>query len=788
MPWATAIRLLDARAQSDDDALTRIVATILFLAGATTAVGYAFFAQAGAGRVLYLATAAGFAALAAVCSSSRGRPGWITAAGLTAIAMISGLLAVPDPAATVPLFLLWPMVALAYFRRPLVLVGAVAFAAVVLVPTLVLGATIESRIVYLGALTTASIIGVLVGVMRRGQLQLQRRLEDASRTDPLTGLLNRRAFAPAMAEVVDRATRADEPLSLGVVILDLDHFKRYNDAHGHLEGDDALRRLSRILETAAGKDGLVCRHGGEEFVVLVPGGTTAGEAFAARVASDLAAEPVADALRLSVSCGIVDLEQGEAALQHRATIAPHFGEPTPTALTPPVLIALADDALYAAKHAGRARTARWADGRIAVGDPSAAPQPAPQFARPDTALRVAEVRGDDTPGLQAADSRSPSSRAGEPEPSLRRAASRRELARSLRDPRDVLIKKVAVAMFACGSLNCIAALALVDYTPFTHAWQVVITAVLILTTAVAAIVPSGPRMIQIASLWGVVIVAATVATVAPVLSAPLFSVWAVALGAYFGSRRFISVLVAWAGVWLGGALVLLPADAPKVVMWAGMMVNVALVALVIAVLRDHEARLHRRLEEAADVDPLTGLLNRRAFDVELGRALGSGEPLTVVMVDADHFKAYNDTFGHLAGDRALQTLAAALRDAARGTGFVCRFGGEEFAVALPRADVLAARAYVDAVSRGLPDRFGDAARAVTVSAGIAMAAGAEERIEAVLARADGALYLAKAGGRARAAWPSRDGAGIVVGGPSPTHPLDALGTAIRDGSPDRARA
>ena len=95
---------------------------------------------------------------------------------------------------------------------------------------------------------------------------------------------------------------------------------------------------------------------------------------------------------------------------------------------------------------------------------------------------------------------------------------------------------------------------------------------------------------------------------------------------------------------------------------------------------------------------------------------------------------------------------------------------------------------MEAVAGGLPGRFDDASQAVTLSAGIALAEGRDELSGALLARADSALSLAKAGGRGRAAWLGCDGQDIVVGGPSTAHPLHALDSAPRDQDGDRARA
>lgn len=166
--------------------------------------------------------------------------------------------------------------------------------------------------------------------------------------------------------------------------------------------------------------------------------------------------------------------------------------------------------------------------------------------------------------------------------------------------------------------------------------------------------------------------------------------------------------------------------------------------------------LNVALREQAMRDPLTGLLNRRAFHDavarDVARARRGGAPLAVIMIDVDHFKRVNDDHGHEAGDRALVALAAILRDGVRASDLACRFGGEEFVVALPGMPVDLAAARADAwreafAAAGLVGAGGAALR-VTLSAGVA-ALGADASIDAALRRADEALYAAKRDGRDR---------------------------------------
>ena len=152
-----------------------------------------------------------------------------------------------------------------------------------------------------------------------------------------------------------------------------------------------------------------------------------------------------------------------------------------------------------------------------------------------------------------------------------------------------------------------------------------------------------------------------------------------------------------------------------------------------------------RLEAVARTDDLTGLPNRRAWQEQLPRevmrAMGSHEPLCVVMLDLDHFKRYNDRLGHQAGDRLLKQVAGAWGTELRPTDTLARYGGEEFALALPGADMDEALDVVERLRERTPEdqRF---------SAGVASWNGVESARE-LLGRADAALYEAKRNGRDR---------------------------------------
>lgn len=166
-------------------------------------------------------------------------------------------------------------------------------------------------------------------------------------------------------------------------------------------------------------------------------------------------------------------------------------------------------------------------------------------------------------------------------------------------------------------------------------------------------------------------------------------------------------------------------------------------------LRGRAARLHRR----AELDAFTGVAHHAHILQVLKREIAArGErPVSIVMVDLDRFKAINDTYGHPAGDKALQAVAARLRAVARRDDVVGRYGGDEFVVVLKHASLATARRIAERLREGVGRAavdIGGRRMHVTLSAGVAATANGEDA-ESLLARADAALYQAKHAGRNR---------------------------------------
>jgi diguanylate cyclase (GGDEF)-like protein len=166
--------------------------------------------------------------------------------------------------------------------------------------------------------------------------------------------------------------------------------------------------------------------------------------------------------------------------------------------------------------------------------------------------------------------------------------------------------------------------------------------------------------------------------------------------------------------------------------------------------------LHERLQEQALRDPLTGLYNRRYLDEffvrELCRAQREKTPLSLALIDLDHFKRINDRYGHLDGDDVLKAAAQHLQESLRGSDAVFRIGGEEFLVILPGAHKLEAYQRLEGICRRLAERpvtTRGGHRHVTLSAGLACWPEHGQALDALMQAADAALYEAKRSGRNR---------------------------------------
>jgi diguanylate cyclase len=157
-------------------------------------------------------------------------------------------------------------------------------------------------------------------------------------------------------------------------------------------------------------------------------------------------------------------------------------------------------------------------------------------------------------------------------------------------------------------------------------------------------------------------------------------------------------------------------------------------------------------------DPLTGLGNRKYFDrsIEMAvqNALASGEPLSLLMFDIDHFKSFNDSYGHLTGDQVLRLVGMSLKQTIKGQDITARYGGEEFVVVLPNTALRQALTVADHIRRAIMSKelkkksTGEILGRVTISVGVSMLK-PEDDTDSLIERADACLYAAKRNGRNR---------------------------------------
>ncbi len=284
-------------------------------------------------------------------------------------------------------------------------------------------------------------------------------------------------------------------------------------------------------------------------------------------------------------------------------------------------------------------------------------------------------------------------------------------------------------------------------------------------------------LFQAGTLYSITICSILIAVARPIGASPFFYIWPVAACAYAFPRRTLYLAIAWMTITLGIALGFFAAGQQiKLIMFFSTVGCVGLIGIMTGVLRERGLALLHELERASTTDPLTGLLNRRAFNTaferEFDRATRAGMPLSVIVFDLDHFKALNDELGHAGGDAALCDFASALQDAYRGSDVVARIGGEEFATVLFNTDAQDAQRLAEAVGGRLrSDATGGGVR-LSVSAGVATLGPGAATPDDLLLLADKALYAAKDGGRDRVArWDGR----VVLGAPG--HGADAVAAA-----------
>lgn len=579
-------------------------------------------------------------------------------------------------------------------------------------------------------------LGVMITVTLPAAMirRLELRSLTSTTTDALTGALNRSALEARIVALSEQAHSL--PLRVGVVMADLDHFKRVNDELGHDAGDRVLKEVVHRIRAAVGPLTPVYRIGGEEFVVLLAG---AVEAETTRVAEQL---------RRAVASAPIEGRDVTISGGAAAGTLDHYDIQT--------VIRAADDALYEAKRGGRNRIAVGNLAQMFVlGELPSERAEAPAASEVQTGRReILPLRSgprQPTPDPQAR----PTFTGPKGNWLVRGEFERehmRELARSLNTTHRVALGAVFVALLAS--------------IPWMG-WQLLVPAAFavpgyhVAQRRVASL--RRPEYVLGAAWFGVqfaIFLGAMLATDPTPYMLTLFVPMLVGLCAVFPSRGAAILVGITSGLVILSGLIMLPSIAmgePGI--YAPFIGTIAAVAMMSSV----AGRASIDYRTQAVVDPLTGALTRGALrarlaELEAGEHVAGGN-VAVIAFDIDHFKQVNDTRGHAAGDDVLAAVGASVRSELRALEWAFRLGGDEFVIVLPgstrRALELAERLRV-AIGR---TPVGTDLR-VTASFGVAVSeAGEWFDFDAVVRQADAALYEAKRAGRDRVAVAASGGDG-----------------------------
>jgi diguanylate cyclase (GGDEF)-like protein len=317
--------------------LIRRVGASLYVVGGLTMIATLLAPSAGRPpAVAFLPVGTAFFILAAYLALARSVPDWLLlATPPLGTLLVTAIMSIEGTTSGTPFFYLWPMLVAAYFfqRRDVILNFLLICASFAVALALWVPVDDGRLIMFLDTAMAMGVVAALVFILKTHVGRLMTGMHRASTTDALTGTLNRGAFQERLNETL--ASPESHPFVLA--LLDLDHFKRVNDRHGHPAGDRALRRFCEIVQAEARMGDVLGRLGGEEFALLLNDTDLAGaHSFADRLRDTVARETAAGEVRLTVSIGL-------------AQSAPWIQADE--------LLRNADIALYSAKAAGRNRVA-----------------------------------------------------------------------------------------------------------------------------------------------------------------------------------------------------------------------------------------------------------------------------------------------------------------------------------------------------------------------------------------------------------------------------------------------
>lgn len=582
-----------------------------------------------------------------------------------------------------------------------------------------------SQVVDLAAgLGISSLVLVVHNRLLRGRSAALNNLARLAEHDALTGVKNRRTFMDRLASEANRCERYGLPM--GVLMYDIDGFKRFNTVHGYAAGDEMLKAVAAAIDGVmrlpqyASLGGIVARYGGEEFVALLPAATDElVQRFADESRAAIAAKRVrfnGTVLNVTVSVGYLPVAGGKEVRSG-------------------ALLDAADKALYRAKATGgnRSLPSRGASLSADLTDPRFRQAPVDRTG----ANGRAEALYEDNRLLHA-------------------VVLQWSVGVAAVWILFIGLMDVALAMSGHSDLN----------VPIALGLRALLAGVL------GIIAWLRPR-----AVWGNVRPTILHALFITVLSACVIGEMQLSGGLtspYFS--QLIYIVLAWALAfsvqrWVS-LVVLIVVCAMMPIWFVGMMgedpthidVVMRVVALsaaggvayatqhVFSTTRAAEIAARHELEQLARIDPLTGLPNRAAFEERatalVGRA-GPESPLTLLMLDLDHFKRLNDTYGHLLGDEALAKVAMVIGETVRTADVPARLGGEEFAVLLPMTDLDGAKLTAERLRRAVKaTSLREGSVSLAASLGVSRWRPGDTG-SSLLERADEALRRAKAQGRDR---------------------------------------
>jgi diguanylate cyclase (GGDEF)-like protein len=571
----------------------------------------------------------------------------------------------------------------------------------------------------------------------------QRELIELTRIDSLTGLPNRRYFAETLRGILGSATR-NEPIVLA--IFDLDAFKALNDRFGHPAGDECLRAIgAHLRDQIHPEHEFAARHGGEEFVVVWQG----TDPDHARARIEQLRRSIGELSIAALGPAVVTASAGSAELCVAAGDSTELTADQQAGLTH-ALMKRADRAVYRAKESGRDRTehdlspVRTADPVTADTQPAAYDDTGPQLHATLTTLRF-ERPEDESAFL-----------------SLFEVQGRRAR-------RFIMIGLLIVCAAIFTSQEV-----LLKMPPAASTFGRLTLAVGIAPAAVVALIGASWSRLQ---RWSAPIY---IAAVAVVLTAQMFEraiqtprgfdvvpfLMPVSVLLSLGVVRIVYRLLMPSMVALLAGLIVCELSTIAVTGNEVLTINTTVVMVYATVRFAYVLERTRRLdwsrsqilEILSHTDPLTRLPNRRSFTAALRDEVAAGRTPELLLIDVDHFKEYNDRFGHIAGDECLSAVGAQLQRAAHAHGGIAaRLGGEEFAVILPDGHDSRDRAEALRTAVTGPPPEDAAGLSITVSAGLAawpVDAPVDDPDTAaarLIERADAALYEAKRNGRNRLA-------------------------------------